>query len=288
MKLIDTNFAKSIIPKRKLNSYKGSFGTLVSVCGSVGFAGAAILSSKAAIRCGVGLLNVALPPNIYSIVSPAVPEAICTLIDENDCGTVCKNGIKTIQNALEHSSACLVGCGLGCNQDTKDVVLSILKNYNKPILLDADGINSICSNIDVLMSARSQIVLTPHLGEMARILNTDVSYINKYSKKIALEFSRKYRKVLVLKSSKTIVSSPNGDLFVNDLENSGLSKGGSGDVLSGIIASFLAQGVEPLNSAILGVYVHSRAGKICSRRFSERAMLPSDVIDALPELFLNL
>ena len=94
--------------------------------------------------------------------------------------------------------------------------------------------------------------------------------------------------MLVLKGSKTIVSSPDGILFVNELENSGLSKGGSGDVLSGIIASFLAQGVEPLNSAVLGVYLHSRAGKICSERFSERAMLPSDVVDALPELFLNL
>lgn len=288
MKLIDANLAKSIIPKRKSDSYKGSFGTLVSVCGSIGFAGASILSSKSALRCGVGILNIALPKNIYSIVSPAVPEAICTLINENDYGTICKSGIKTLQNALERSSACLVGCGLGCNKDTKDVVLSILKHYNKPILLDADGINSICSNIDVLMSARSQIVLTPHPGEMARILNTDVSYINEYPKKIALEFSQKYRKVLVLKGSKTIVSSPDGDLFVNDFENSGLSKGGSGDVLAGIIASFLAQGVKPLNSAILGVYLHSMAGKICSERFSERAMLPSDVIDVLPELFLNL
>lgn len=288
MKLIDANLAKSIIPKRKSDSYKGSFGTLVSVCGSIGFAGATILSSKSALRCGVGILNIALPKNIYSIVSPAVPEAICTLINENDHGTICKSGIKTLQNALERSSACLVGCGLGRNKDTKDVVLSILKNYNKPILLDADGINSICSNINVLMSTRSQIVLTPHPGEMARILNTDVSYINEYPKKIALEFSQKYRKVLVLKGSKTIVSSPDGDLFVNDFENSGLSKGGSGDVLAGIIASFLAQGVKPLNSAILGVYLHSTAGKICSERFSERAMLPSDVIDVLPELFLNL
>lgn len=288
MKLIDEKLAKSILPARSLDSHKGSFGTLLSICGSVGFAGAAILSCKAALRCGVGMVNVALPKSIYSIVSPQVPEAICTLLSENDRGTLCKNEVEVLKWPLEKSSACLIGCGLGCNEDTKNVVLSVLESYNKPILLDADGINSICSNIDVLTSAKSQIVLTPHPGEMARILNTSVLYVIENLKKVALEFSQKYQKILVLKGSKTIISSPDGEIFINDLENSGLSKGGSGDVLSGIIASFLAQGLEPLNAAILGVYLHSRAGKICASKLSDRAMLPSDIIYALPELFFNL
>lgn len=288
MKLIDDDFIKDIIPKRNINSHKGLFGTLVSVCGSIGFAGAAILSSKAALRCGVGIVNIALPKSIYNIVSPGVPEAVCTLLNENDYGTVCKSSVTALKGALRKSSACLVGCGLGCNCGTKDVVLSILENYSNPILLDADGINSICSNIDVLISAKSQIVLTPHLGEMARLLNTDIAYVIENSKKVALEFSQKYKKILVLKGSKTIISSPDGKIFINDLENSGLSKGGSGDVLSGMIASFLAQKMDPLNAAILGVYLHSRAGKDCAMKLSERAMLPSDVINALPKLFLNL
>lgn len=287
MKLIDFDFVKSIIPKRKQNSHKGSFGTLVSLCGSAGFAGAAVLSSKAALRCGVGIVNVALPRCIYNIVSQGVPEAVYTLLDENKDGTVCKSSIAALKMVLNKSSACLVGCGIGCNQGTKEVVDYILENYSNPILLDADGINSISSNIDVLTSAKSQIVLTPHPAEMARLIKTSTEYVIDNFEKVTLEFSKKHRTILVLKGSKTIVSSPTGEMFVNNVENSGLAKGGSGDVLSGIIASFLAQGVEPLNAAILGVYLHSRTGKICAESLSERAMLPSDVIDALPKLFLE-
>ncbi len=286
METTDEYIKSHPLEKKKKSVHKGINGTLFSLCGSYGMAGAAIMSGAAALRTGVGLVRAAVPKSIYELVASQLPEAVFMPLKQNDDGTVSIEEFnKILYDVLEKSTALLMGCGLGTGDDLSDLISLLIENSTKPIVLDADGINSICMNIDILKKAKSPVILTPHPGEMARLIFGSTKEVQNNRYNIAKEFSEKYNVILVLKGANTLVAVPGGKVYVNMTGNNGMAKGGSGDVLAGMIGSFLAQGMSAEQAAVYGVYYHGLAGDLCSEKFSSRAMLPTDIISELKYIF---
>lgn len=280
--------AKGLLKPRNPESNKGDFGRLLCVCGCEGMAGAVVMSARAAIRCGAGIVDVALPRSIYPIVASQVIEPVYTLLDTLPDGHLSPESADSLLNALSKASACLIGCGLGKSAAARETLKIIMENAEVPVVLDADGINIVSENIDRIKTVRAPLILTPHPGEMARLLKTDARDIQSRREQAAREFASGHGAILVLKGAGTLVASPEGRLYRNSTGNSGMARGGSGDVLAGMLASFLAQSADPFEAAAGAVFLHGLAGDYCAEKLSQQAMLPTDLIDELPGLFLKL
>lgn len=265
--------------KRLRNSHKGSFGTAFLICGSYGMAGAAILSARAALRSGVGIAKCLLCKGIYTAFTAAVPEAVCIPHKQNRKGTLKYS--KNISNYIKGCSALLFGCGIAKSRDTLKILSLIIKNSEIPTVIDADGINLLSQNIELLKKSKAPVILTPHPAEMARLLGCSVKEVEASRIEIAQNFATDCSCILVLKGANTIVALPNGEIHINNNGNPGMATGGSGDVLSGILVSLLAQGFSPEEAAKAAVFLHGEAGDNAAARLSEREMLPSDIIEEL-------
>jgi NAD(P)H-hydrate epimerase len=287
LEVTELETVKQMFQPRNPESNKGDFGRLLCFCGSDGMAGAAVMSAKAAVRCGTGLVYVALPRAIYPIVASQLTEPVFAVLDSTVSGEILPQSKTYFKQVFSRSTACLVGCGLGTEQTTENLVYKAVSRSTVPLILDADGINAVAANIDILKTAKAPVILTPHPGEMARLLNTTVADVQAHRLEYASDFAAKYQVIVVLKGAGTVIAEPNGKLYVNPTGNAGMAKGGSGDVLAGMIAAFAAQSMEPFFAAICGVYLHGLAGDRCAKKLSQRAMLPTDLIDELPELFLE-
>lgn len=270
---------KPVFPKRRHNSHKGTFGTSLLICGSYGMAGAAILATRAALKSGVGIAKCVLCDGIYSAFTSAVPEAVCIPQKQNSLGTLTEK--TDISSLLNGSSALLFGCGVGQSEDTFKILSDIIEKSNIPTVIDADGINLLCSDIELLKKSKAPLILTPHPGEMARLCGCSVKDIETNRIDIAKSFAEECGCILVLKGANTIVALPQGDIYVNINGNPGMATGGSGDVLAGILVSLLAQGFDPAKAALAAVFLHGEAGDKAAMRKGERAMLPSDIIEEL-------
>ena len=280
---------KRILAPRKLNTNKGSFGYLLSLCGSRGMAGAAVMSAQAASRCGVGLIDLALPESVYPAAASAIRESVFTLLPEQENEISISEAEALLSGKLAHrTTACLVGCGLGTSREAQKLVEYLLAHSKAPMVIDADGLNAIAAEPEMLSKAQAPLVLTPHPGEMARLLKTTVQDVQRHRLEYAKEFAVKQRLVLVLKGNKTVVACPDGRVYINTTGNPGMAKAGSGDVLAGIIGAFLAQGMAPEQAAAGGVYLHGLAGDRCAERLSQIGMTAPDLIEELPALFLEL
>lgn len=276
----------NLIVKRETTSHKGTYGHLLSVCGSKRMPGAPVLAASAALRSGVGLVTAAFPESIYSVMSNKLTEALLLPLVESNDGTISQDASNQIFDEISKYDAVLIGCGLGVTPGTKKIVENILKNSKVPVIIDADGINIISENIDILKEAACPIILTPHPKEMSRLCGAPVSMIQADRVKFAKDFAYKYNVTLVLKGSNTVVASPHSkSVYINSSGNSGLSKGGSGDVLAGIIAAFCAQGMNILSACTAGVYIHGHCADRTADRLSQTGMLPSDVIEELASVF---
>lgn len=286
MQKTDEYIKMNPLKKQKKSAHKGSNGTLFALCGSYGMAGAAVLSGGAALRTGAGLVKMAIPKSIYELVSSKLTEAVFMPLQQTDDGIVSIEEFnKILYDVLENSTALLVGCGLGMNDDLYELVSLLVENSTKPIVLDADGINSICMNIDILKRAKAPVILTPHPGEMARLIGSDTKAVQSDRYGTARDFAMEYGVTLVLKGANTLIATPKGDVYVNMTGNNGMARGGSGDVLAGMIASFLAQGMTAEKAAICGVYYHGLVGDLCADKYSARSMLPTDMISELKYIF---
>ncbi len=285
MNTIHLNFIKQNMPSRPDNAHKGAMGSLCCITGSFGYAGAAVLCAKAALRTGVGLLYQVLPESIYPIFASSVSEAVCVPTEDSADRTVSQNAASYILSLIRKSSACVIGCGMKSTEDTRIIVESILRESDVPILLDADGINALSRNIHLLESCKSEVVLTPHVKEFSRLTGLDTAYIIENRVRVAEEFSRQYpNTTLVLKGHRTLIAK-DGEIYENHSGNAGMAKGGSGDALSGIIGSLIAQGVSPFKAAVMGVFIHGCAGDIAAKKYSKTSMLPTDLISCLPDVF---
>lgn len=286
--IIDQQMVGACFPPRPLDSHKGTFGHLLTLCGCYGMTGAAVLAVKAAQRCGVGLVTAALPHSIYPIASMQLPEAVFLPLPENAEGRVSLAARQSLREKLASSTALLIGCGLGTGEEVRGVVADLLKAAVCPIVLDADGINCAAGHIDIGKTVQAPLVLTPHPGEMARLMGCPVSRVQEDRIQTAKSFAERTGAVVVLKGHKTVIAAPGRSVMVNMTGNPGMATAGSGDVLAGMIASFMAQGMEPYHAAMCGVYLHGMAGDRAAARLSQHAMLPTDMLDELSTLFLDL
>lgn len=273
---------KQVLKKRPRDAHKGDFGRLLCVCGSRTMTGAAYMAVTAAVRSGAGIVVAAVPECIHAIMAVKTVESMTIPCPDSD-GVFSVESIPVIIQAAEKSTACLIGCGVGSCAET---VIELLKQIKCPVILDADGINALSSHIDILYKKRAPLILTPHPGEMSRLLGGGIISADAADRiNIAREFAVKYGVTLALKGAGTVVASPEGKIFVNTTGNPGMARGGSGDVLAGIISGLCAQGAESFMAAVCGVYLHGLAGDVCAERISEYGMTPSNMLDELPYLF---
>ena len=271
------------LPMRKESANKGDFGKLSVVAGSERYRGAASLAVNAALRCGVGLVRLVSTEPVIAAVAATRPECTFFLLAAARNGGISQTDFLKHLSELSSSDAILVGCGMTVSSDTEAIV-SALSEIGCPLVIDADGLNALRYAPERLKGA----VITPHVGEMARLTGLPILEIQSDREKIARRFSQDYGCVTVLKDSVTAVASPDGDFFVWERENSGLAKGGSGDVLAGVIASLLAQGLSSYDAAVCGVVLHGLAAGKARERLGAEAMLPTDVIASLSTVYQDL
>lgn len=275
---------RSMLPVRNQISNKGDFGKILLICGSKNMQGAAVISAKAAVNSGAGLVTCAFPDAAYCAIAPKLTEPLMLPVASDESGTFSKSALPEIIKAVKKSDAVLIGCGIGLNEETKDIVYNVIKEAECPIIIDADGINALALNINILKEAKAEVVITPHPGEMARLCGLTIEQIQSDRVNIARAFASKYSVSVVLKGANTVVAPKIGMAYVNRTGNSGMATGGSGDMLAGIILSFLGQKMSVWESCVAGVYIHGICADKLADRTSERGITPSSMIDFLPLL----
>ncbi|MDO5479678.1 MAG: NAD(P)H-hydrate dehydratase, partial [Clostridia bacterium] len=263
--------------KRSRNTNKGHYGNILCVAGSKGMAGAAYMAAKAALKTGCGLLTVAVPDVIINVVAKKIPEAM-TIGCSHNGKTFSREALSDIKEAASKANTLLIGPGIRKSEETAYLVKEAIKLFSgKNIIIDADGLNCLADEPEFFKGA----VITPHPGEMARLMGCDIASVEKDRRLSASSFAKKYGCTVVLKGAITITATPDGKCFYNTTGNPGMAKGGSGDVLSGITASFLAQGME--GAAYKAAYLHGLSGDLCLEKFSEYAFTATDLIKMIPD-----
>ncbi len=281
---VERDFAEAALPGRRPDGHKGDFGKLLVVGGAVGYTGAPYLAATAAVHSGCGLVYLGVPESIWEIEAVRAVSAMPFPLADRG-GMVSRRALPAVLEKLSGCDVLALGPGLGRSEDAGRLVRELLKQTEKPVVLDADGINALAGHIDSLDGRRGRVtVLTPHDGEFARI-GGDLSAGRAAA---ARSFAVAHGCILVLKGHRTVTATPAGNVLVNTSGNSGLAKGGSGDVLTGLVASLLAQGAAPVQAAALGVWLHGRAGDLAARRLTAWCMTPEDVVASLPEAFREI
>ncbi|MDW7668851.1 MAG: NAD(P)H-hydrate dehydratase [Bacillota bacterium] len=266
---------------RNKESHKGDYGRISIIGGSYGMSGSVYLASTAALKMGSGLVYSIVPQSIADILSIKFDEIIVKTINSSKLFLENKD-YKEIMDKIKGSDAVGIGPGLGWNENQELLVQNLLETIEKPVVLDADGLNCISKNTEILKN-KDKIIVTPHIGEMERLTKKPKEYIIKNPEKTALEFSKKYNVVTVLKKSNTVVANPEGEIYINKTGNPGMATAGSGDVLTGIITSLIGQGYSCFDSAKLGVFIHGLAGDMASYKYSDYSMTAKDIVEFLPE-----
>lgn len=280
---ITQDFVNDCIKPRDEYSNKGDYGKVAVVAGSGCYPGAAALCTRAAARAGAGLVTLCSIDSVCDTVACKNSETTYMRLPQSNGGAISAQSIKQLLEI--RPSAYVVGCGLTKTSDTISVVKNMISASRCPIVLDADGLNAVADDRDVLLCKKSELIVTPHPGEMSRLTGKSIGEIAQSRERTASEFAKEYDCVTVLKGHETVVAAPSGEIYINTTGNAGMARGGSGDILAGIIGAFTAQGMTALQSAACGVYLHGLAGDIAAGRHTQFTMLPDDIIDALPKAF---
>ncbi len=280
---------------RKSNSHKGSYGRVLVLAGSPGLTGAACLCSKAALRSGSGIVTLGIPESLNPVMEAKLTCVMTCPLPETGVSTLSNKGKKKIMKLCESHDVVALGPGLSQQPETRELILWLIKNIDRNMVIDADGLNALADNVKVLYKIKKHAVLTPHPGEMSRLtgagsakevqkerLNTASQFVQLVQEKIDNE----RRLILVLKGDKTIVAD-SGKVYINRTGNPGMATAGTGDVLTGIIASLIGQGHDVFDASQLGVYIHGLAGDIAAKKKGERSMIASDIIEYLPDAFIK-
>lgn len=279
---INAEEAKAFLPHRRLDGHKGSFGHLLVVAGSLGKSGAAVMAAESGLRSGAGLVSLACPVEIQQTVASRLTEAM-TVSLEAEHGEVSLLAYDTLLAQSLGKQALAVGPGIGLRNETSALVRRLVRETDLPIIIDADGLTALCGHLEIVDNRLNrQIVLTPHPGEMARLTGLSVAEIEADRFSVARAFARAHGVVLVLKGARTLVAAPDGRVHVNSSGHAGLASGGMGDVLTGLIGGFLAQGLTALDAATLAVYLHGRAADQLLKQFGDAGLLATDVMSQVP------
>lgn len=275
-------FVRRSLPRRDPEGHKGTFGKVLCVCGSVGYTGAPIFAGRGAVRTGSGLVFLAVPESVWPVAAVKSDEAMPFPMPEAE-GRLSLLAEEPIRRRAESCDAVLIGCGLGRGWQTDALVRNLL-TIEKPLVLDADGLNALSGREELLQKRAAPTILTPHEGEFLRLGGG----LSAGREAAAAAFSEKYGVYLVLKGHRTVVAAPDGRLAVNGTGNSGMAKGGSGDVLAGMILSLLGQGCEAFAACCAAVWLHGRAGDLAAADKGERGMTPTDLLEQIPYAMKDL
>lgn len=274
--------AGALLHERARDAHKGSFGHLLVVAGSPGKTGAAILAARGALRSGAGLVSVATPHSLVPIVQAQLAEAMCVPSAESIDGALGTGSDTELLKIAGGMNAAIIGPGLSTQYETFQVVRNLIQRLTIPMVLDADGLNALVGFLDTLKKAKAPVVMTPHPGEMARLLGVSSTDVQKDRVGCATAFAKKYKVTLALKGAGTVIATPDGRVFINSTGNPGMATGGMGDALTGMIGSLLAQGYTSSQAACLGVYLHGLAGDLAAGEKGEMGMIAGDLIEKIP------
>ena len=284
--MVNIDELKASFPKRAPDSHKGDFGHVFILAGSPRYSGAAVLCSEAAMRAGAGMVTLGIPEGINQAIIRLKPKEVMTLpLAQTKQGNVSFAALSGISLIAARSDTMVVGPGLGQEESTQKLIRGLMLRINKPTVLDADGINAFAKHPKALKEATKKnknIVLTPHPGEMARLLGVAISRVQKNRKNIAQRVACDYNVTVVLKGQNTVVTDAEGEVYVNNTGNPGMATAGSGDVLTGIIAAFLGQKLKVFEAAKYAVYLHGLAGDLAAEEKTQISLIASDIIGKIP------
>lgn len=273
------NYFKSRLP----DVHKGDAGHLLLLAGSPGKTGAAAMTAMSAMRVGAGLVTLGLPKGINAILEAQILEAMTFPLPETNDGMLGESSFNAIMELLPGKRCLAIGPGLGSAVETKSLIRRVIQESTVPIVIDADGINSLAGYTKILQNLKVPVILTPHPGEMARLIDSSAENIQKDRVGCAKDFAERFNVHVVLKGARTIIAHPDGGVFINPTGNSGMASGGMGDVLTGIIAGLVTQGYSPETAAHAGVFLHGTAADAVADRTGPFGFLATDVMRAIPE-----
>ena len=313
VELIEKKEVSLLIPERRRYSHKGDYGHVLVIAGSRGKTGAALMCAKACLRAGAGLVTIGVPETLMDVFQSRATEEMTLPLPDSGDGTLSSKAADSILKFLADKADVLaIGPGISVTGDTKKLISTLVLNSTASMVMDADAINALEGDKHVLRKAKAPVILTPHIGEMARLLQKSApppippprggrvregvkasnaelrTSIENDRINTAMKFAKDTGTYLVLKGTPTVISEPEGNVFVNPTGNPGMASAGVGDVLTGMISAFLGQGLNPLEASILGVFMHGLAGDIVASKKGEHSLIASDIIEAIPEAFLSL
>ena len=276
------------LPKRPADSHKGLYGSVLVLAGGRGMAGAAALAGASALRSGAGLVRIATPAEVQPTVASLEPSYMTYPLENDEHGALrIEPARRVLSTLLESADVLAMGPGLGRADSVRELVHWVVESVKVPTILDADALTALAGQTDVLNDLRHPLVITPHPGEFARLTGQSTAEIQADREKHAIALAQADHMVVVLKGARTIVTDGQR-IFVNTTGNPGMATGGSGDVLTGVIAALIGQKFPPFEAAQLGVYVHGLAGDIARDQNGEIGMIASDIVDSLPDAFYHL
>jgi len=288
LNLLTERMIAGLLPPRPLNGHKGTFGSVLIVGGSQGMTGAPVLAARAAMRSGVGLVFCAVAETLQPQVAARLVESLTIALPSSDGRSLDPNSLPRLVEEAKRMDVIALGPGVGLAEGTQQFVLQAVAEIALPMVIDADALNALVGHLDLLRSRRAPTILTPHPGEMARLTGLTTAQVQSDRIGVARKVAADYGVIAVLKGAQTIVAVPDGEAYINPTGNTGLAKGGSGDVLTGLIAGLLAQRIEALSAALCGVFLHGLAADCAADTIPPRAMIASDVTDHLPKAFKTL
>ncbi len=286
--LLQNKEIASILPQRPPDAHKGSMGRVLVLAGSCGYTGAAVLTSMGALRSGCGLVTLGVPRSLNTIFEIKLTEVITKPLLETEAGTLGLEAEGEIIDMVKQADALAVGPGLARHPETQALVRKLMMTVEKPMVIDADALNILEGDISLLGRRQAPTVITPHPGEMSRLLGIPASKVQAKRVSLSRETAVKQGIVVVLKGARTVIAGSDGNVFINPTGNSGMASAGMGDVLTGIIASLVSQGIECLEAAKAGVFLHGLAGDIAADVKGKEAMIAGDLLDSLSEVFLKI
>jgi ADP-dependent NAD(P)H-hydrate dehydratase len=277
-----------MLPDRPGDGHKGLFGKVLIIAGSTGMSGAAALAGRAALRCGAGLVRIACPQGITPIIASLEPAYTTIPLAQDDQGRISARALDVILGQVEENDVIALGPGLGMSNDLRQIIETLIGIPDKPLVIDADGLNNLARIKHWLAKKRADIVLTPHPGEMKRLWqNLFREPLPQARQEQAHQWCALTHTTLILKGAGSVIMTPE-KYYINTTGNPGMATGGSGDVLTGIVAALRGQGLTTFETAVLGSYIHGLAGDMAARRMGQVSLIASDIIDALPTAFQML
>jgi NAD(P)H-hydrate epimerase len=290
--LITEDWVKSVLPNRPLGANKGSFGKILVVAGSINYIGAAYLACMGAARVGAGLITLSTASSLQPILAARMTEVTYAPLPEAEAGIIASKAASVLKRWLPDYDVLLMGCGLGQKAQVAEFVKSVLfglvPGSSPALVLDADALNALAQIPNWWQKLSQDAILTPHPGEMARLAGVSVDDVQRQRLEIARKAAVEWRKVVVLKGAYTVVATSDGRARISQVANSGLASAGTGDVLTGVIAGLVAQGLSLFDAAACGVYLHGQAGEMVRREMGDAGMLAGDLLPALPKVIMGL